>query len=184
MIEILAMLLVLLGLAKHPKRSGKRRYSLRRVRVTPELPLLTLASDTVIKTVTVGSSDIAYRLISAVLTWTIKSLTGGDGPITVGFAHSDYTITEIKECLESTQSINQGNKISNEQANRLVRVVGTFSTTGGSQLNHGEPIKTRLNWLISIGDEVEVFAYNEGTGALSTGAVVNCAGSFYVKDAS
>ncbi len=183
MFEILVIVLGILFLAKHGKGRGRRRYSLRRVRLTPERTLGTLASDTVVLIGLTGAGTTDYRCISIKGIWTIVSLTAGEGPITVGFAHSDYTVTEIKECLESVASISQGLKIEAERANRLVRVVGTFASANGS-LNDGKPIKTRLNWLMAEGggNEVNMFAFNESTSALSTGAVLNFVGDMYVQD--
>ncbi len=116
-------------------------------------------------------------------TWGITGLTVGEGPITVGYAHSDYTVTEIKECLEANTAISQGDKVANEKSNRLVRVVGTLGGSPNSVLNDGKPIATKLNWLITIGDQVNMFFFNEGTSSLTTGAVVNCAGNLWLQDA-
>ncbi len=178
MLEILAIIIVLIGLAKHPKR---RRYNLRRVRVTPELALVTLATDTAIVAGSTGAAVGTYRLVSTIGTWAMVGATGGDGPITVGFAHSDYTVTEIKECLESFISIDRGKKVENERSNRLVRIVGVLDQLQ-NRLNNGNPIKTRLNWVMQPGDICNIFAYNEGTGSLTTGAVLHYQGSHYIKD--
>ncbi len=180
MLEIL-ILVATLFLAKHPK--ARRRYNLRRVRVTPELALLTLASDTALVVSMTGAATSTYRCMSLKGTWAINNLVTTEGPITVGFAHSDYTVAEIKECLEAFAAIDQGNKISNERSNRLVRIVGVLNGTM-PRLNEGRPIKTRLNWLITIGDEVKPFAYNESTAALTTGALLHFAGDMYVKDSA
>ncbi len=108
--------------------------------------------------------------------------TTGDGPLTVGICHSDYSNTEVKECLESGASIDQGDKIAQEQGNRLVRIVGSMLPGEEENLNDGKPIKTRLNWMIDIGSAVNVFVYNEGSGSLTTGSLMKLTGSLYVKD--
>ncbi len=113
----------------------------------------------------------------------MTDLTANEGPIVVGYAHSDYTVTEIKEAMEASSAIDVGNKIANEQANRLIRVVGTMNEVRES-LNDGKPITTKLNWLMSIGDSVNLFAYNDGPGALSTNAIVSLAGDMWVKDSA
>ncbi len=182
MINTVTLLLVIalsVLLSKHRK---KRRYNLRRVRLTPELALGTLASDTVLDIASVAVATEPYRCVTMKNTWTLIGLTGGEGPITVGYAHADYTTTEVKECLESFASVSRQDKIANERANRLVRIVGTFQSIGSSILNDGRPIKTRLNWWIGIGQTVRVFAYNEGTGTLTTGAAIKVAGDMWVKD--
>ncbi len=183
MLEILALLAIwAVALAKHGRSGPRRRYSLRRVRVTPELALGTLTTDTVITAVATGLATDTYRLISAKLSWTLTNLTAGEGPITVGLVHSDYDVAEIKECLEAF-GIDQGDKIAQEQMDRLVRVVGTF-TGANSTLNDGRPIRTKLNWKIAIGKEVLIFAYSEDTATLTTGATVNAAGNYWVRDAA
>ncbi len=149
MLEILALVIVLLALAKKGKGKGRRRFTLRRVRITPELALGTLGSDTAVTALTTGVGTDTYRFMSAKLTWAIRGLAQGEGPITVGFAHSDYSVTEIKECIESF-SLLLGDKIAQERSNRLVRIVGTILTEE-PQLNDGKPISTKLNWKIAIG---------------------------------
>jgi len=73
-----------------------RNFQLRRVRITPQQALGTLAPVTVIRqSITVASAN-AYRCTSIVATWNLSFLTAGEGPITVGFAHSDYSVTEVK----------------------------------------------------------------------------------------
>ncbi len=162
----------------------RRAYNLRRVRINTELPLSTLASDTALKVGLTGASDITYRAITLKGTWTLKGLTQGEGPITVGYAHSDYSVAEIKECIESFASISPGLKIEQERANRQIRVVGTFSSEVNSSLQDGRLIKTRLNWLLPEGggSEVVMFAFNEQTTAISTGSTVNFNGNMWVKD--
>ncbi len=179
MFEILVLVLTMLMLAK---RTPKRRFNLRRVRVTPELALGTLATDTAVVNALTVVAPSSYRAISCKATWSLIGLTAGEGPITVGYAHDDYSVTEIKECLEAAASIDPGNKIAQEQSNRLIRIVGTLSESN-VDLNEGKPIKTRLNWLIGVGHAINMFAYNEGTAAnLTTGAVARCQGDLWVKD--
>ncbi len=172
------------------KRRGKRRFNLRRVRVSTELALGTLASDVAVTNSLTGTSAGAYRLVSAKLIWSQSKAVDGEGPVTVGYAHSDYSVTEIKECLEAFAAIDQGDKIASEKANRLVRTVGTISARGpggavaGGNLNDGKPVKTRLNWLINIGDSVNMFVFNESIAVLTTGSVVNAQGDLWIKDSS
>jgi len=180
----LEIFLIMAALVAANKRKGKggRGFYLRKVRITPRLSLGTLATQTVLTTGLTGTSDAQYRLVSVKATWSLINGTLADGPITVGFAHNDYTITEIKECLESATSISPGNKQFQERANRWVRVVGTLGGAGKSTLNDGMPLSTRLNWAIQIGSAVNVFAYNESAGGLTTGSVLDVVGNAWVKD--
>ncbi len=182
MIEIILIAIVVL-MAQHPKRRGSRRYNLRKVTITPALALGTLTAGTVITTGLTGTSDAQYRLISADMVWTMHNHTAGEGPISVGYAFGDYTVTEIKEALENAISISPGNKIFGERAGRWVRKIGQFSGNDPSEvLNDGKPIKTRLNWAVQIGSVVNMFAYNNDTNDFATGTVVGAMGNLWVKD--
>ncbi len=163
------------------KKSYHKSFRLRKVRITPAQALSTLAGVTALTTGLTGAADGAYRLVSANGVHSVLSLTAGEGPITVGFAHSDYTVTEIKEAIESALAISVGDKIAQEKANRLVRVVGEISAAEPI-MNEGRPVKTRLNWLIPIGKVVNMFAYNNNSGALTTGGIQNFTGDLWVKD--
>ncbi len=184
MLEILVVMAFAVIVIMAKKRGTlRRRFNLRRVRVNPEMPLLTPASDIVVKQAISAVAVSTYRAISHKATWNLMNLTSGEGPVTVGLAHSDYTVTEIKECLEAQAGIDPGNKVEQERANRLVRSVGQFGSVQ-AMLNDGKPITTKLNWLIAIGRTVDMFAYNEDTGTLTTGAVLNVTGDLWVKDSA
>ncbi len=165
------------------KRTSRksRRFNLRRVRCTPELPLGTLSTDTALVITMTGASANRYRCMSISALWQISALTADEGPLTVGYAHSDYSVSEIKACLESVISIDIGDKIAQELSNRLVRVIGTIDSED-ERLNDGLPVKTKLNWDIGIGDSVNAFVFNEQTGSLTTGASLKVYADMWVKD--
>ncbi len=156
--------------------------ALRRVRCTPTITLSTLGSQIVIFGALTGTSDAQYRLVTADMIWALTGFTSGEGPITVGYCHNDYSVTEVKEAIEIASSISPGDKIAQEKANRWVRTIGTFEADANGVLNDGKPIKTRLNWAVQIGSAVNAFAYNESANALTTGAIVNLQGNLWVKD--
>ncbi len=165
-------------MAKH-----SRKFSLRPVKVQPQLVLGTLANNIVVVAGVTGAADGQYRATSISTLWGMSGATAGEGPIIVGYAHSDYTVTEIKEALESNASISIGLKVEQERANRLVRVVGTFANDGTEEsLNDGKFIKTKLNWAMSIGKFINIFAYNDSGATLTTGQVVKTQGKLWVKD--
>ncbi len=166
-----------------PAKSRRRRkFNLRRVRVTPTLTLSTLGAATVLTGGMTAASSGPYRVISAICSWTQSTLTDGEGPITVGYAHNDYSVGEIKEALEASAALDLGDKVAQEKANRLVRVVGTFRSEPNNDLNDGRPIKTKLNWRMNVGDILNIFAYNESTGALATGTFIRSTGNLWIRD--
>ncbi len=167
------------------KKSYHRSYRLRRVRITPSLGLSTLATLTALTVAVTPAASSTYRCISIDTVWGSVGVVQTGGPFTVGYAHSDYSVGEIKEAIEASAAIDVGNKVAMEQANRLVRIVGTmaFQSADEQALNDGRPIKTRLNWLMSIGQSVNAFVYNEGTVAV-TGATLKLTGNMWVKDSA
>ncbi len=147
--------------------------------------MLAAVSGVVVTAGSTGAADGAYRVKSATYVWSKKNATGAEGPITVGYAHSDYSVTEIKECIEAQASINVGNKVAQEQANRLVRIIGQFPGASTEEtLNDGRPIHTKLNWLIPIGMQLNIFAYNDSGATLTTGMLIDGTGVLWIKDSS
>lgn len=168
-------------MVKKPYRR-RRRFNLRRVRITPELNLSTLASDTALtNAIQGGTSTAPMRIKSIIATWSVTGMTAGNGPITVGYAHPDYSVTEIKECLEAAAAIDLGDKVAQERANRLVRIIGVIDDEE-ERLNDGLPVKTKLNWLLPAGDTPNMFVFNESTSPLDTGASVKVAGDMWIED--
>ncbi len=183
MYAILLLIAVLMAGHRGGGYPSKGRYSLRRIRLTPELALAALATDTVLVANLILGSEQEYRFISMKGTWSIHNHTPGEGPIAFGVAHGDYTVTEIKECLESFLSISPGDKIAEERSNRMVRQIATFSGVAASEtVNNGNPIKTRLNWAIQDSTAVLMWFYNEDTNDLTTGTVATFSGNMWVKD--
>ncbi len=110
------------------------------------------------------------------LLWSLGDFTpiSNAGPIRVGIAHSDYTAAEIEAWIESQLTWDVGNLVAQETARRKIREVGVFQSppaggnTGSAVLNDGKPITTRCGWLLSTGQTIDVWAYNEGSVALAT----------------
>ncbi len=164
--------------------AAKRRWTQNDANVPfqAEKALGTLGNLTAIVGALVDASDNEYRALSVRSTWSIRDLTVGEGPITVGYAHGDYTATEIKECLEAGAAMTRNDKVAAEQANRLVRVVGVFSGVGTDEtLNDGKEITTCLNWVIPDGGAINQFAYNHSGAALAGGAEVIQQGKLRLK---
>ncbi len=166
------------------KHTGKGKFAgYVKGRVENELALSTLASKDLISALFSETMEEAGRVASVDLTWSMNDFTDevGDGPIVVGLAHSDYTNAEMEEAIEAgSGSWGRGNQIAREQANRKVRTVGVFDTTGVAlsldHLNDGLPIKTKLNWYLATGQTISIWAYNAGSAALTTGASVSVLG--------
>ncbi len=170
------MMLVALLLAR--KGRGKRRAFRRYIRgnVDEELQLGTLAARTLVSQLFDEAVEERTLISSLVATYTLDQFTSaaGTGPLMVGVAHSDYTDAEIEAVVENTASWSEGDKVSQEIAKRLVRVVGTFGSEGGAgptlkhTLRDGEKIRTKLNWILTTGQSLRVWVYNLGNAAIAT----------------
>jgi len=129
-----------------------------------------------------ATSTEAFRLFTVKLTWSLRDLTPGEGPIFVGLAHGDYTAAEIEEWLEATSAIQQGDKIAQEQSSRLCRRVGSFAGALAEEtLNDGKPIRTKLNWMMATGQTLQMWAYNRSGATLTTGGSIVAEGTGFLR---
>ncbi len=157
-------------MARKPRKMGK--YI--RGSVDEELTLATLAAKTAVAAI--FDNVVADRMFvsSLVAIYSLRNFTQGvdDGPIMIGVAHSDYTSAEIEEYIESTGSWNEGNKKEQEVQKRQIRRIGVFEVAVNANevevLNHGSPIKTKLNWIMLESQSLQLWAYNLGSSALAT----------------
>ncbi len=168
------------------KRKGRRR-SMRgylKGNVQESLSLGTLGADSLVADTWDESPEEKTLVSSIVCTWSLDQLTAPQGPIIFGVAHSDYSDNEIEAVIENVASWDQGSKVEQEIAKRLVRQIGQFvSPTGAGEgltdvsFNDGKPVKTKLNWRLNSGDTLKMWAYNVSASALSTSVpIMRCNG--------
>ncbi len=174
------------GVAKH---KGKRRFNLRKVKVAASMSIGALASLDVISAAGTSPTTNTLRVMSVDCAYGISDEGAGiDDGYQFGWAHSDYSAAEIEECLEATASMGVGNKIEQERANRLVREVGMFGgghftpAGGGQSFNDGQRVKTKLNWLLAIGDTLDLWVRNASGTVYSSGTDLLANGDLWVKD--
>ncbi len=164
-------------MAKHPKRRGRRYKGYRKLPFNTDVVGGTLSADDVTITVIATVLTEERRVLSVEASWALTGLAATDGPLVVGIAHSDYSAAEIEESLEAAGSWDEGDKVAQEQAKRLVRQVGIL-TEEETALNDGQPVKTRLNWRIATGDTLQFWLWNRGI-QLTTGALVKVSGHLH-----
>jgi len=118
---------------------------------------------------------IERTLVSSIVAaYSLSGMTPAfdDGPIEIGVAHSDYTTAEIKEFVDNAGSWNEGNLVQQEVAKRRIKRIGIFPVPDNADdavvLNDGEPIKTKLNWMLMTGQTLKVWAFNLGDSSLAT----------------
>ncbi len=179
----LILIAAAIGMAKRtPRRRRRWTANMKSVRVDALDALGALVDGVVSTTPLLDVSDEEYRVLSVNGTWTLRDGTVTEGPIVVGIAHGDYSVTEIKECLDAQAAVGRGDKIVNEQSKRLVRIVGAFSGDGTHEsLNDGKPIHTRLNWHIPESKTLVTWAWNKSGATLTTGAETQLFGKATIK---
>ncbi len=161
---------------------------MRQVRINAAVTVGALASLTVVKGVIHASSTNMFRVISLNCSYSWSGIAAAiDDGMEFGIAHSDYTAAEIEECLEASGAIDQGDKVAQEQANRLVRSIGIMSGSGPivdgqRSFNEGRKQRTKLNWLLGIGDTLVLWMRNGSGVVWTTGSTALVAGDMWIKD--
>ncbi len=141
---------------------AKNRYKgYRKLPFTVTIAGGTVAADDVTSQVLAEILTEERRILSVEASYAMRGLTAGDGPASIGIAHSDYTAAEIEEALEATGAWDEGDKVAQEQAKRLVRDIGIL-TEEETAINDGQPVKTRLNWRVATGDTLQFWLRNRG----------------------
>ncbi len=172
-------------------RKRRSNRGVRRARVAAKVNPGALAPGDVIKNVIITPAADTYRLLSVKLSyaWTDIQAVIDDG-LEFGFAMSDYSSAEVEECLEAQSSIDLGDLIAREQAARFVRSVGRIGglqfgqvAGGGVQFNGGRPLKTKLNWKMSIAQTLHLWIRNSSGIVWSTGSGLTVIGDCWVVDA-
>lgn len=162
-------------MAKHPKRRRKfGRYI--RGNVDETLSLGTLAGRTLVLVGFDEGVEERTWISSLKASWSLDDWTAGAniGPFLVGVAHSDYTAAEVEAWIEQTTSWKEGDLIATrEVGRRLIRQAGILRSSnidgvGVSVLNEGRPFTLKLNWMLTSGQNLDLWAYNLGTSPLAT----------------
>ncbi len=154
---------------KRPRRGRKGRLAV--LPVNGAQLLGTLADGGLLKIALLGGNLLEdLFIISADLTITIRDLTPGQGPIMIGFAHSDYGTSEIVETL-GVAVLGPQQKIEQERANRLVRRWGVFDGQVSEDkiaAADGGPRRYKIRWTQQDGADLNAWAWNNSGAALST----------------
>ncbi len=175
-----AALLLMPAMAKRRRRRWNPNNQV--VQIREDLQLGALLGSTLIAGALASNSDEEYQAISYKGTYALTDLTAGEGPITVGIAHGDYSAAEIEEWYESQTAMTRASLVINEHSRRMCRIVGTFAGNLPNEvLNDGKPIRTKLNWHIPSGSTLDLWAYNAGDGTLTTSAEVNTRGGLFLR---
>ncbi len=170
-------------------RKGKRRFNLRKVKIAGGVTCGALASNDVTSGAVTNAVSDPLRFISLDCSYTWSDIAAViDDACQFGVAHSDYDSSQIEECLEALGSIDLGDKLAQEKANRYVREIGTIAGAGapaadsGAAFNDGRRKKVRLNWLMSTGDTLALWVRNGSGVVWTTGSRLVISGDLWVQD--
>lgn len=134
------------------------------------ISLGTLADQTAVKA-TLATLASGGFIVAADLMWAIRDVVSGEGPIEVGVAHGDYSVTELKEALEASASADPGDLVAREHARRLLRKSGFFPGFSTEEvLNDGRVKRTKVRFALADGSTLAAYAYNRSGAALTVGA--------------
>ncbi len=165
-----------LGMAVHKRRSRKGFVV---IPVNASITLSTLASADVIAASLIPALGEDFFAISADLQWSIRSLTAGEGPLSVGVSHGDYTVGELKEHLD-LQFADPDDKIAQEQKRRLVRRSAVFAGLASEEsINNGNMKRIKIKIRLGDTQTLDIWCHNLSGATLTTGAVIRVVGQVY-----
>lgn len=160
-------------------RKGQRRRSrLNVLKFSGQVALDTLGNDIAIG---LDTPDMAedYYIQSIDVMAGLRGLTATEGPVEIGVAHGDYSVTEITEAL-NVSGFDPDDKIAQERVKRKVRSIGLFATGQPNQnLNDGKPVRVKCKFVVGNSKPIRFFAVNRSGAALTTGSVVEINSTIY-----
>lgn len=167
---------------KSLSKARKRNVKFSVIKFDFERTLTTLASDA-LTSINVLSNNMARPCyaISIDTWWGKTGSTVGQGPLEVGFAHSDLSTAEVDECLLAEPN-SPGEIIERERSTRPVRIAGLFSGFDTAEaLNDGKPMRTKLGFTLDEDQNVLMWVKNLSEVTLTTGGVIRGIGKLYVR---
>ncbi len=162
------------------RKSSKNRKNFVAIPFTGQFALSTLLTDVVLTGPLFSSvfgEDIF--IISVDCLWALRGHTAGETPLEFGFAHGDLSVTEIAEALNA-ELTDPDDIIAKERARRPVRRVGTF---GGSiadpVFNDGNSKRSTIKFSVGDGFALNAYLLNNSGATLTTGGILEFAGTLY-----
>ncbi len=170
-------------MAASKKKTVVRRKGFVALNFQSTVTLSTLANGASLTANAFGTSftrDLFGISVDAQLT--LRNITPGEGPITVGFAHSNLTDTEIAEALTISSQSDLGDQTARERGRRPVRRAGTFPCIAADEVvNNGNPVRTTLKFSLHQSHNLDFFAHNHSGAVLTTGGVVEALGVLFAR---
>ncbi len=164
-------------------KKGGRRRGIKHATFNSGLAVGALASADLIGATLLTNGPSDKYLVSGDFLVAYNDHTAGEGPMSVGVAHGDYSDAEIEEWLEQQASLDESDKIAQEQGRRLCRKIGMFSGNEVSEmLNNGTKIRIPLRFKLRGGELLRLWVANEDNTILATGTIVSMVGDLFYRD--
>ncbi len=160
------------------KRRTRRYRRWQRIPFQIILTTSTLANNIVLKATTLDNTE-DFQVVSIDATCNLRGGVATEGPLLIGFALGDLTVTEIKEALEAAPS-SPDDIIPTERSKRPVRKTGSFPGLATNEtLNNGNPKRTKFFRMIRENSSLGAWVQNRSGSALSGGQVISIEGTIY-----
>jgi len=118
-------------------------------------------------------------LISLDAAWSIRDHTVAEGPLQVGVAHGDLSVTEIAEAINAEMT-DPDDIIQKERSRRPVRKAGAFAGLSSEEvLENGAMVRTKCKFSIGDGHNLSLWVINSSGATLTTGTLINIIGTLY-----
>ncbi len=149
------------------------------LKVNQKSALSTLADNTVTTQNLISGFTTAFWVVSTDLTWSRLGGTSGEVPLDTGITHGSYTVAQVLEALDASPD-GPDDLIAIEQGRRKIRAAGTFGLASTDEvMNDGKPIRTKCNFAVGIGSDLDAYLVNRSGGALTTGGLWKVSGKIY-----
>ncbi len=149
------------------------------------ITLGTLAADAVVKQTGPLALTEDFRMLKSEHWVTIQNATKveADGPLIYGLANDELSVAEIAECLNVNGPLDPSDRGNQEQAERAVFPIAIIDFVEGTareeHFNDGKPYMHKKPWTYSKAAGFTTFAYNMGSGALTTGGQIRFNNIYY-----
>lgn len=161
------------------KKSKRNRKNFVSIPFETSLSLATLADNTILLQALTAALGEDLYIISVDILLSIHDHTPGEVPIYVGLAHSDLSITEVAQYLDS-DNINPDDIIAKERSRRPVRRIGVFNRNDSEmELNNGVKIRQIIKFSVGNGFTLNLYVKNDSGAALTTGSFIDISGVIY-----
>ncbi len=147
--------------------------------INAQITLSTLADGVAVTADLIQALTEDFYILSVDLSWALLEATAGEGPLQVGVAMGDLTVSEIVEAVTASPS-GPDDIIAIERSRRPTRISGAFSGLNTEEvLDDGHMIRTKCKFMLYDGKSFKAWCLNRSGAALTTGSLIRVTGRAY-----